>query len=1013
MKHFEVKKLIFGSKGAKAEPASLNPPNPDTTEDVIVNNTVFQGVDIISEGPIEGFVNEEGVAVTGDDIPQAIYLDEVPVMTPAGKYNFQRFAYDTRLGYSNQTAMRTFNRPSMEYTVQKNLYGEHKFPGGVTEIKFMGMVIQRKQEVQTSQGDAKRGYNSIDYRKQNKNKNFSYWWDSSAGYVEQTADSVTHIIKNKDTVYFSFTLGIQQLYDTCSIDGGGDGSLRSWGDRRLPTGKFNRDYKAGSNIPTICTIRVTWGRITMDGKDEIHKMKEYDIYGMTLSQANIDFGANNYSQNPYKTFAGAIRDRVGNSNMETFSFPEDWNTEETCYKYVKFTKVTPETYSSLIKRSIYIYKVAEHSPMFLSYPLCALGAVKGDGRIFSSVPKRAYLARLMKIFVPNNYQPLITEQELIGYEWDKEKNEAILDENGDPIPIYKDVTTDRRRYARAIDKSSVAEKLQVYVGDWDYVSLVKKWTDNPVWIVLDILTNSRYGMGAYVSMEDIDMVSFYDAAKYCDGVDEQGYFIGFSNGFGGLEPRYSFSATLTDRMTSLEVISSILSLIDGSLYWSNGKISLTYKESSSRVKALFNNRNVIDGVFIYSSNRRDQKFNLVEVTYNDETDLYKSKIEYRMDEGDLKENGVTKTSFNAWGCCSKGMAQRLGDRYLEQVNQDVQTVTFSAGYDALLLELNDLFFVDDDLMNLTENYARLTAVGEPDSQGLVPFTVDSVVDLSRSDTDESGVVTLYVYRIDPNYSFGDSGEKTPDIISELETTKWEVVDGETVFWVKKSTIGPDLTGFHLGSVVSIALKDNSTQIYRLASITDQGNGSYQVVGYLVSREKYEAMQSPSQAHYQTIALANDVPLISDSPMLYASAVSASGINYDKEYQDMADDKYDEMMGILPPPENLAVAESFDTELEGYLGKLTITWDEVEHASKYKILVKNSSNQEIFQAYVNSTSTRSCTFDAPTDKYYIYAWTINSDDMASRYPSTLTHYFVDASMTLKSPEITNIDVKGRQ
>ena len=53
--------------------------------------------------------------------------------------------------------------------------------------------------------------------------------------------------------------------------------------------------------------------------------------------------------------------------------------------------------------------------------------------------------------------------------------------------------------------------------------------------------------------------------------------------------------------------------------------------SDDRLKipiALFTNSNVQDGLFSYSSYRRDEKFNAVEVTYKDRNDKFKTKVEY-------------------------------------------------------------------------------------------------------------------------------------------------------------------------------------------------------------------------------------------------------------------------------------------------------------------------------------------------------------------------------------------------
>ncbi len=42
------------------------------------------------------------------------------------------------------------------------------------------------------------------------------------------------------------------------------------------------------------------------------------------------------------------------------------------------------------------------------------------------------------------------------------------------------------------------------------------WTQNPAWPLLDYMTNSVYGVGKYISVDDVDIQSFIDFATLCD-----------------------------------------------------------------------------------------------------------------------------------------------------------------------------------------------------------------------------------------------------------------------------------------------------------------------------------------------------------------------------------------------------------------------------------------------------------------------------------------------------------------
>lgn len=102
----------------------------------------------------------------------------------------------------------------------------------------------------------------------------------------------------------------------------------------------------------------------------------------------------------------------------------------------------------------------------LNYPHSAIIGTVFDARSFSNVPTRTYDLKLLKVKVPSNYD---TES-------------------------------------------------RVYTGDWDGTfSKDLKWTDNPAWILYDILTNKRYGAGKFgFKKEYLDKWNLYFISKYCD-----------------------------------------------------------------------------------------------------------------------------------------------------------------------------------------------------------------------------------------------------------------------------------------------------------------------------------------------------------------------------------------------------------------------------------------------------------------------------------------------------------------
>ena len=119
-----------------------------------------------------------------------------------------------------------------------------------------------------------------------------------------------------------------------------------------------------------------------------------------------------------------------------------------------------------LARAISVNSIIEICNNKFGYPFSAICTNKVSARHFASVPVRSFDCKMLKIKVPNNYDSEISE----------------------------------------------------YDGDWNGdFSKNLKWTQNPAWILYDLCTNTRYGLGkAVFSENDINKWEFYKISKYCD-----------------------------------------------------------------------------------------------------------------------------------------------------------------------------------------------------------------------------------------------------------------------------------------------------------------------------------------------------------------------------------------------------------------------------------------------------------------------------------------------------------------
>lgn len=500
-------------------------------------------------------------------------------------------------------------------------------------------------------------------------------WNNENEISDYDSLAITHTFENPLTEKFAISIVVNSLSDT----------IHKTVENVVGAGKTGGTSKgtleAGSKIPSIVIFKIEVGKISEGVKSDV-KSFTYAVAGMIEGGCTIDLGGN--YEDPKSSIRKSIKliESDGDLLQDYFNTPFDLpslNDDEdptTTKRYVKVFKLSAETNSVLIEKNIALSKVTEIIDEKLSYPFSAIAGIKIDARAISSIPERSYDCRLKRIKIPSNYYPI------------------------------NDFTLKDKRYIKSAKKYTTLEPL--YVGDWDG-SFKEGWTDNPAWVLYDLLTSKRYGLGAYIDESQINKWELYKIAKFCDAVDDEGFFVGVSNGVGGLEPRYSCNILFKDQTKVYDAINIIANLFRGVVFFGGSEIH--FLDDRPRIPiALFSNTNIKDGLFNYGNTRRDQQFNTVEVAYLDRFDNYKTKIEYVQDESDIRKRGVFKTTINTSGVTSRAMARRVGQHIIYQTTKENQTVTFTSGLESLLCRPGDLILVEDEMKTRSSNYGRVLAI---------------------------------------------------------------------------------------------------------------------------------------------------------------------------------------------------------------------------------------------------------------------------------------------------------------
>ena len=304
----------------------------------------------------------------------------------------------------------------------------------------------------------------------------------------------------------------------------------------------------------------------------------------------------------------------------------------------------------------------------LSYPTSAYSVVGFSAQDFETPPARAFHLRGKKIKVPSNY---FTREEIGSTE---------------------------ARYTRVINTDETVSVDSSYVP-WDgtfrgdltqdvnHPNFNAVYCNNPAWVYYDILTNPDYGLGDFISEDDIDIYGLYQIARYCDELVDDGK--------GGQEPRFTCNAYLQSQAESYKVLKDLASTFRSMMYWIDGKITLIQDRPKEAVYT-FTQGNIENGVFEYTYTGQRARINQVNVSYNNPDEFYKQTIVTIDDVGNqVEQERIVSKDVVAFGCTSEGQARRVGKWHLLTDTEETELVSFNTGINASFLRPGDIINVQD------------------------------------------------------------------------------------------------------------------------------------------------------------------------------------------------------------------------------------------------------------------------------------------------------------------------------
>lgn len=631
----------------------------------IISREEFSVVDLVSEGPIEGPVDNAGTSIRqriADEnneavktrlIYESIYLNNTPVKE-FGKdnYNFRYVAAEYRSGLDH------FDNNNQGQPALSRNYFHSQSANVAKNHTLIGHIFD---ETTVDSGDEK-GRKTLEVSLNNGAIPLTHYIENPDvdSLIITCHVVLTTIDGDSKTVGSHVSLGIrakilapstevapQKIYKLNGKVGGDPGLIQY---------KSTNVDSTGNEVDDMKNQFSAFGEIN-DGGDEkiITQDGEFvKIKGFSQSGSKVSFKLDLTEIQKENVDKRPVILTIVKCNSEKFNTKNRGRTT----------------------RSIRVDTITEQISEKLNYPNAALMGVVLDSRGFSQEPTRTYDLKLLKVKVPSNYTP-----------W----NEA----------------------------TKVGDNL--YNGVWNgSFSNELQWTSNPAWIFYDLITNKRYGLGKYgISEENIDKWGLYEIARYCDAVDELGNFEGVPTGFESSdeygksyptrEPRFTCNIILNQRQDALELMQNFASIFNGLVFWGFGTLSIVSDLPKEPIM-LFTDSDVSDAGFNYSDSAKASRVTVVKVRYNDRFDHFKPKIEYKDDVDGIQKYGIIEQETIAFGCTSRGQAQRMAKWLLYSNLLEKESISFIGGVKASYLRPGDIISIQDSTDNPKNIAGRIANV---------------------------------------------------------------------------------------------------------------------------------------------------------------------------------------------------------------------------------------------------------------------------------------------------------------
>lgn len=309
------------------------------------------------------------------------------------------------------------------------------------------------------------------------------------------------------------------------------------------------------------------------------------------------------------------------------------------------------------------------------------------------------------------------------------------------------------------------------VKNWN--TSVIEWTDNPIWCLIDFMTNSRYGLGSSISITDIDLTSAIESADYCNELVDDGK--------GGTEKRYILNIVIDVKMDPKEIIQMIASTCNLAILYVSGQIIFKIDKLRTPVMS-FNMDNIIKGSFgVRKSSWANSKTNRILVQYQDKDNDYEREFAYKDDDEEQLTRGIIEKSINGYGITRRSQALREAQFFMNANRTLTTTCSFQCGLKNLFAGILDNIYISHDITGWVNEEFTIVEIEEEEDEimtltcvvydvSVYDFTTPSIADSLGSTFPNPETATPHV--IDLKINEQVVKKNSGDIVTSIEAT-WQ------------------------------------------------------------------------------------------------------------------------------------------------------------------------------------------------------------------------------------------------